>query len=96
MKSVYGRQFSMMAAIILISFTLLGAAFITLSYQYDGGPHEANFLKLDCSRIKSVFGWRPRYGVEEAVQKTVEWSRAYLDGEDMLEVMDRQITEFFS
>ncbi len=64
--------------------------------QYDGGPHEANFLKLDCSRIKSVFGWRPRYGVEEAVQKTVEWSRAYLDGEDMLEVMDRQITEFFS
>ena len=64
--------------------------------QYDGGPHEANFLKLDCSRIKSVFGWRPRYGGEEAVQKTVEWSRAYLDGEDMLEVMDRQITEFFS
>lgn len=64
--------------------------------QYDGGPHEANFLKLDCSRIKSVFGWRPRYGVEEAVQKTVEWSRAYLDGEAMLEVMDRQITEFFS
>ena len=64
--------------------------------QYDGGPHEANFLKLDCSRIKSVFGWRPRYGVEEAIQKTVEWSRAYLDGEDMLEVMDRQITEFFS
>jgi CDP-glucose 4,6-dehydratase len=34
--------------------------------------------------------------MEEAVQKTVEWSRAYLDGEDMLEVMDRQITEFFS
>ena len=64
--------------------------------QYDGGHHEANFLKLDCSRIKTVFGWRPRYGVEEAVQKTVEWSRAYLDGEDMLEVMDRQITEFFS
>lgn len=64
--------------------------------QYDGGPYEANFLKLDCSRIKSVFGWRPRYGVEEAVEKTVEWSRAYLDGEDMLEVMDRQITEFFS
>ena len=64
--------------------------------QYDGGPHEANFLKLDCSRIKSVFGWRPRYGGEEAIQKTVEWSRAYLDGEDMLEVMDRQITEFFS
>lgn len=63
--------------------------------QYDGGPHEANFLKLDCSRIKRIFGWRPRYGVEEAVGRTVEWSKAYLDGEDMLEVMDRQIAEFF-
>ena len=64
--------------------------------QYDGGPHEAGFLKLDCSRIKSVFGWQPRYGVEEAIAKTVEWSRAYLEGEEMLEVMDRQIREFFT
>lgn len=63
--------------------------------QYDGGPHEANFLKLDCSRLKSRFGWKPRYGVKEAVEKTVEWSKAYLDGADMLEIMDRQITEFF-
>ena len=64
--------------------------------RYDGGPHEAGFLKLDCSRIKSVFGWQPRYGVEEAIAKTVEWSRAYLEGEEMLEVMDRQIREFFT
>ena len=64
--------------------------------QYDGGPHEANFLKLDCSRIKAVFGWKPRYGVKEAIQRTVEWSRAYLEGEDMLEVTDGQILEFFN
>ena len=43
-------------------------------------PHEANFLKLDCSRIKSVFGWRPRWNIEEAVEKTVDWARAWLDG----------------
>ncbi len=61
----------------------------------EGGPHEANFLKLDCSRIKRVFGWRPRYGVKESVEKTVEWARAYLSGADMLEMMDRQIKEFF-
>lgn len=30
--------------------------------RYDGGPHEANFLKLDCSKIKRVFGWKPRWG----------------------------------
>ena len=64
--------------------------------RYDGGPHEANFLKLDCSKIKSVFGWRPRYHVAQAVEKTVEWSKAYLAGEDMLSAMDRQIREFLA
>ncbi len=63
--------------------------------QYDGGPHEANFLKLDCSKIKKVFGWTPRYHVKEAVEKTIEWSKLYLEGQDMLEATDRQIREFF-
>lgn len=62
--------------------------------QHDGGPHEANFLKLDCSHIKHVFGWQPRWHIAEALEKTVEWSKAYLDGEDMLEVTDCQIREF--
>lgn len=63
--------------------------------QYDGGPHEASFLKLDCSKVKRTFGWRPRYDVKQAVEKTVEWTRGYLNGEDMLAVMDRQIADFF-
>lgn len=57
-------------------------------------PHEASMLKLDCSRIKSIFNWRPRWEIEEAVKKTVEWSRAYLNGEDISAVMDGQINEF--
>ena len=68
----------------------------TWENHFAGGPHEANFLKLDCSRIKKAFGWRPRYHVKEAVEKTVEWSRAYLEGQDVREEMDRQILEFFS
>ncbi|MDK2965978.1 CDP-glucose 4,6-dehydratase [Lacrimispora sp.] len=68
---------------------------ITWSAKPDEGPHEANFLKLDCSKIKRVFGWTPRYGVKEAVNKTVEWTREYLAGADMITVMDRQIGEFF-
>ncbi len=63
--------------------------------RHDGGPHEARFLKLDCSRLKTVFGWQPRSTVGEAVEKTVEWTKAYEEGEDMLAVMDRQIEEFF-
>jgi len=63
--------------------------------RYDGGPHEANFLKLDCSKIKRVFGWKPRWGVEEAVEKTVEWSKVYFAKGDIPACMDAQIKEFF-
>lgn len=63
--------------------------------QYDGGPHEANFLKLDCSKIKHVFGWTPHWGVEEAIEKTVEWSKDYYAGRDIATCMDKQIVEFF-
>lgn len=62
--------------------------------QYDGGPHEANFLKLDCSKLRSTFGWRPHWDLEKAVEKVVEWSKAWISGEDVRIVMDRQITEF--
>lgn len=63
--------------------------------RYDGGPHEAGFLKLDCSRVKRVFGWQPRLDVRQAVEWTVEWSKAWLRGEDMVRVMDLQIERFF-
>lgn len=69
---------------------------MTWENHWAGGPHEANFLKLDCSKIKTVFGWKPRYTVKEAIEKTVEWSKEYLNGADMLEVTDRQIRDFFS
>ena len=62
--------------------------------RHDSGPHEANFLKLDCSKLKSLFGWKPRWGVEEAVAKTVEWNKKWLAGEDVREVMDAQIRTF--
>lgn len=63
--------------------------------QHDGGPHEANFLKLDCSKIKKVFGWTPRWGVEHAIEKTIEWSKVYFANENISECMDKQINEFF-
>ena len=62
----------------------------------DGGPHEAGFLKLDCSKIKHAFGWRPRWNLKTAVEKTVEWEKCRLAGGDVRACMDRQISEFFS
>jgi len=56
--------------------------------------HEANFLKLDCSKLKTTFGWRPRWHIGEAIQKTVEWTKAWLDGEEIPQVMDREIKDY--
>lgn len=67
---------------------------ITWKNVHDGGPHEACFLKLDCSKIRKTFGWKPRWNVETAIEKVVEWSRAYLEGMDVNACMDRQIEEF--
>ena len=57
-------------------------------------PHEANFLKLDCSKLKSVFGWRPRWHIGEAVRKTVEWTKVWTAGEEIPAEMDREIREY--
>lgn len=62
--------------------------------KYDGGPHEAGFLKLDCSKIKMKFGWKPKWHIEEAIQKSVEWYQAFYDGKNVNEIIDRQIGEY--
>jgi CDP-glucose 4,6-dehydratase len=62
--------------------------------RYDGGPHEANFLKLDCSKLKTTFGWKPHWNLDEAIEKVVEWSKCWLDGGDIRACMDKEIKEF--
>lgn len=56
--------------------------------------HEANFLKLDCSKIKNVLGWSPVWSIETAIEKTVEWTRAYVADADMSSFMIKQISEY--
>lgn len=60
------------------------------------GPHEATFLKLDCSKIKKKLGWKPLWNIENAVEKTVEWSEALINGEDVRKCMNQQIKEYFA
>ena len=62
---------------------------ITWKNEYDGGPHEANFLKLDCSKIKKTFDWHPHWNLETAIEKTVEWTKQWIAGEDIRAVMER-------
>lgn len=62
--------------------------------RYDGGPHEANFLKLDCSKLKSTFGWQPRWDLDTAIQKVVIWTKCWSNGGDIRKCMDEQIIEY--
>lgn len=62
--------------------------------KYDGGPHEANFLKLDCSKIKTKIGWKPIWGIEITMQKIVEWTECYLHNGDINKCTEKQIVEF--
>ena len=64
--------------------------------KYDGGPHEAAFLKLDCSKLKNTFNWKPRWNLEKAIEKTVEWYKCWLSNGDIDKCMDKQIEEFYN
>lgn len=58
------------------------------------GPHEANVLKLDCSKIKQTFQWKPRWNIQRAVKKTVQWSKVWMQGGNIVQEMEREITSF--
>ncbi len=62
--------------------------------RYDGGPHEATFLKLDCTKLKKTFGWAPKWDIDKAVENTVEWTKNRISGGNVRECMDKQIREY--
>lgn len=59
-------------------------------------PHEANYLKLDCSKAKSRLDWHPRWNLEEALEAIVEWQRSYLDGKAIKSVTQEQIQRYMN
>jgi CDP-glucose 4,6-dehydratase len=67
------------------------------SYETDTNPqpHEANYLKLDCSKAKTRLGWYPKWNIETALYQIVEWTKAYNRGENMREFCEKQIQEYF-
>lgn len=71
-----------------------GAGFEWINQAEANAVHEDNFLKLDCSKLKSVFGWQSRWHIQEAVEKTVEWTKAWLTNKSISDVMDQQIQTY--
>lgn len=66
------------------------------SWVLDGGehPHEAHYLKLDCSKAKMRLDWQPRWHLEDALSAIIEWHRAHREGKGMRELTLRQISAY--
>ena len=62
--------------------------------QYDGGPHEASYLKLDCSKLKNTFDWKPVWDLDEAIKRVVDWSKCWITNDDISKCMKNQINDF--
>lgn len=67
----------------------------TWKVHSENGPHEANFLKLDCSKSKMVLGWKQLWNINIAVEKTVEFARCESDSQ-RLSCLEEQIREYFT
>jgi len=66
------------------------------TWALDGGehPHEAHYLKLDCSKAKSRLGWVPRWSLGQTLNAIVDWNRAYCRNGDMRAKVIEQIQQY--
>lgn len=69
-----------------------------VGYEVDAveHPHEAHYLKLDCSKAQSLLGWKPRWNLETALEKTIVWLKGYQDKADLRQIIQSQIKEYLS
>ncbi len=57
-------------------------------------PHEAHYLKLDCSKARMRLDWQPRWHLEQALEMIIGWQRAWLKNGDMRATTLRQIEQY--
>ncbi|MNM44850.1 CDP-glucose 4,6-dehydratase [compost metagenome] len=67
-------------------------------YEIDNGthPHEAQYLKLDCSKASALLQWSPRWNLEKTIEKIIEFTHAYQAGKPIRELCLNQISEYQS
>jgi CDP-glucose 4,6-dehydratase len=66
------------------------------SWLLDDGahPHEAHYLRLDCSKAKAHLNWAPKWRLEETLDKIIEWQKHYQQGADMDDITLKQIADY--
>lgn len=69
---------------------------VTFDIDNNPKPHEANYLKLDCSKAKTLLDWHPRWDINMALKKVVDWNKLFILDSDMRQVCVNQIEEYFS
>jgi CDP-glucose 4,6-dehydratase len=58
-------------------------------------PHEANYLKLDCSKAKAELNWIPKWDIETTLKSIIDWNKGFIKGENMRKLTEIQIEEYF-
>lgn len=58
-------------------------------------PHEANYLKLDCSKSKAELGWFPKWDIETTLKSIVDWNKDFISNENIRTVTENQIDQYF-
>ena len=51
-------------------------------------PHEANLLKLDCSKAYTLLHWKDVWDTDTALEKTVSWYKAYYEKNSSISTAD--------
>ncbi len=66
------------------------------NYKIDTGdhPHEAHYLKLDCSKARMRLGWQPRWNLETALNAIVEWTKCYCSQSSIRDICIQQINQY--
>jgi CDP-glucose 4,6-dehydratase len=69
-----------------------------LTWEIDPGPHlhEAGFLALDSTKARERLGWAPRWDLDTALERIVEWHRGHRDGADLRALTLAQIDRYVS
>lgn len=60
----------------------------------DSQPHEAQHLKLDCSKARELLGWSPVWSLSDCLQEIAQWHTAWMDNADMQQVSREAIRRY--